>query len=126
MHQNTLNQKMRTISLTIKQCPGRAHAILKEDTMQQFQLKHSNLLHLQGMCEIGVQSADGNVNLMLPLVLQGRPTSTEQGKGVLPCMERGDTMKSSFAPTLQAAGSSATLGTAPAQELPADVLQQVR
>ena len=66
-----------------------------------------------------------NMCFMPPLVLQGQPTSTEQGKGVLPCMELRCTKESSSAATLQAAGPSATLSTAPAQELPADVLQQV-
>ena len=126
MHQNTLNQMMRTISLTIRQCPDRAHAVIKEDTVQQPYLKPSSLLHLQGVCTLSVHISLLHTCSMLPLVLQVQPTSTEQGKGLLPCMEVSSTTQSSFAPTLQAADLAATLSTAPAQELPADVLQQVR
>ena len=67
-----------------------------------------------------------NTLFILPLVLQGQPTSTKQGKVVLPCMELSSATQSSLAPTLQAAGPKAIISTAPAQELPADILQQVR
>ena len=50
MPQHILNQKMRTISLTVKQCPDRSHAVIRGDTLQQLQLNLSSLLHLQGVC----------------------------------------------------------------------------